>query len=242
MGPGWRRRGLAWLSAALTFLCIATGVAYVCLTHPNTPLPPEWNPTVALDVAAPATPVTRWKLARAQEGSACFAALATADADYAVLPDLEQSENCHIRERVRITRIGSTALAPLETRCATALRLALWVRHGLVPAARDYLGSDLARLHHLSSYSCRPVRLPSGAARRMSTHATADAIDVTGVSLSDGRRIDLIDAWNVGANGQFLKVARDSACGWFATTLGPDYNALHADHFHLQTRGWGLCR
>lgn len=76
----------------------------------------------------------------------------------------------------------------------------------------------------------------------MSSHATADATDVTGVSLSDGRRIDLIDAWNEGAKGQFLKKVRDSACAWFATTLGPDYNVLLADHFHLQTRGWGLCR
>ncbi|WP_051068094.1 extensin family protein [Octadecabacter antarcticus] len=42
--------------------------------------------------------------------------------------------------------------------------------------------------------------------------------------------------------GRFLRAFPDSACSWFATTLGPNYNTLHADHFHLQARGWGACR
>ncbi|WP_172977635.1 extensin family protein [Halomonas sp. THAF12] len=25
------------------------------------------------------------------------------------------------------------------------------------------------------------------------------------------------------------------------TVLGPDYNAAHADHFHLALRGWRVC-
>ena len=40
----------------------------------------------------------------------------------------------------------------------------------------------------------------------------------------------------------FLQAARDGACDWFSLTLSPDYNSLHEDHFHLQSRGWGLCR
>ena len=50
-----------------------------------------------------------------------------------------------------------------------------------------------------------------------------------------------------GARGAFLKQVRDGACALFATTLSPDYNPAHADHFHLDqaARGqWGgrLCR
>jgi len=53
----------------------------------------------------------------------------------------------------------------------------------------------------------------------------------------------LIGGWDGAPEEQaFLRAARDGACRWFATTLGPDYNALHADHFHLQSRGWGTCR
>lgn len=77
----------------------------------------------------------------------------------------------------------------------------------------------------------------------MSTHATADAIDITGFGLADGREISLIDDWDGDdAKAAFLRAARESACRWFVTVLSPDYNALHADHFHLQSKGWGACR
>jgi len=77
----------------------------------------------------------------------------------------------------------------------------------------------------------------------MSLHATAEAIDIGGFELTNGRRISLLADWNGEQDAQsFLREAKNGACKWFATTLGPDYNSLHADHFHLQSRGWGLCR
>jgi len=77
----------------------------------------------------------------------------------------------------------------------------------------------------------------------MSTHATADAIDISGFDLADGTRVRLRADWGgVGAKSAFLRAVRDGACDWFDLTLSPDYNILHADHFHLQSRGWGLCR
>ena len=33
-----------------------------------------------------------------------------------------------------------------------------------------------------------------------------------------------------------------AACRVFAAVLGPDYNAAHHDHFHLDRGGWGTCR
>uniref|UniRef100_UPI0025EFD6C8 extensin family protein n=1 Tax=Pseudooctadecabacter sp. TaxID=1966338 RepID=UPI0025EFD6C8 len=82
-----------------------------------------------------------------------------------------------------------------------------------------------------------------GGSTRWSTHATADAIDVSGFDLADSTTIRLIRDWDgTDDKARFLRAVRDSACTWFATTLGPDYNALHADHFHLQARGWGTCR
>ena len=53
--------------------------------------------------------------------------------------------------------------------------------------------------------------------------------------------VDLLDGWD-GPDGDFLRRIRDAACTWFGTTLGPEYNALHRDHFHLQDRGYGTCR
>ena len=230
------------LSAALTAGLVALIAGAGLMLAPGTPLPDHWNAARPLDVSAPVTPLTRWKLARSDSGPACFAALETAGAEFDRLPDVEDTPECHIRERVRLTALGGVAVDPLETRCAVALRLALWTRHGLAPAAEGILGAGLRRLHHLDSYNCRRIRTPNGPGARMSSHATAQAVDITGMTLDDGRVVGLAGDWSNGPEGEFLRAARDSACLWFATTLGPDFNQLHADHFHLQSRGPGLCR
>ncbi|WP_293450383.1 extensin family protein [Planktotalea sp.] len=61
--------------------------------------------------------------------------------------------------------------------------------------------------------------------------------------MTDGTRVRLLKDWDDDdPKAQFLRRVRDASCYWFGTTLGPDYNAAHADHFHLQNRGWGTCR
>ncbi|MDG1408148.1 MAG: extensin family protein [Octadecabacter sp.] len=159
------------------------------------------------------------------------------------LEPFEVSENCHVHNRVALSAIGSARIDRIETSCATALRIARWEQHGVQPAARDILGTDVSVFRQIGSYNCRPIRTTSGNGQRWSTHFTADAIDITGFDFTDGRCIRLINDWDDGTEeGVFLRAVRDSACKWFATTLSPDYNSLHADHFHLQARGWCTCR
>jgi hypothetical protein len=40
----------------------------------------------------------------------------------------------------------------------------------------------------------------------------------------------------------FLHVVREGLCDWFKATLSPDYNADHADHFHIDMGAWPTCR
>ncbi|WP_375292508.1 extensin family protein, partial [Sphingomonas melonis] len=81
-----------------------------------------------------------------------------------------------------------------------------------------------------------------------SEHATADAVDIAGFRLADGRRITVVGDWTgSGDKAAFLREVRDGACRLFATTLSPDYNAAHRDHLHLDqadrgAMGWRACR
>lgn len=211
------------------------------MEHPDTPLPPAWNPSVALEIEHPVTPLTNWKLRRAAaDAEQCLSSL---PGGYAAMSPLVESDECKIDPRLSVTKVGEAALKKVETTCAVALRMAMWERHTLQPAATMILGSGVSEILHLSSYNCRPIRTAAGEDARMSTHATAEAIDVTGFVLNDGRRVRLDEDWSsTGPSAKFLRAARDGACEWFQTTLGPDYNSLHRDHFHLQSRGWGLCR
>ena len=228
---------LRWASRITAVLALVA-LCWIGMTHPKTPLPPEWNPLAPLDIRAPLAPITKLKFQRAlHDPELCRAALATG-AIAREMSDRVENEVCHIRNRVSVESVAEVRLAPVEMRCDLALRTAMWAEHGLKPAAKRLLGTDLTQIDHFSSYNCRAIRTPEGGSTRMSLHATAEALDVSGFRFTDGQRLTLKRDWET---APFLHAARDSACTWFATTLGPEYNALHADHFHLQSRGWGRC-
>lgn len=211
--------------------------------HPRTPLPEAWNPWVPLRVTAPLSPLTNWKLRVAvATPQACLAALEPLDPTE--MQPLVESDVCGIDPRVRITRAADADVAPVETTCAVALRLAMWDRHAVQPAARRHFSVGVDRISHQSSYVCREIRNPDGSGGRMSTHATAEAIDVNGFILQNSEKIMLLRDWDGpdAARRAFLRDVQKGACRWFVTTLGPEYNALHRDHFHMQSLGWGLCR
>lgn len=92
----------------------------------------------------------------------------------------------------------------------------------------------------MGSYACRNV----AGTQRLSAHSRAEAIDVSGFVLEDGRRVSLKQDWRSGppAVREFLRVVHSSACKRFGTVLGPEYNAAHGDHFHLEGTGAKFCR
>jgi len=225
--------------AALLLLVVLVGFAL--LRHPDTPLPDRWNVFEPLVVSDPITPITDWKLDWATSDLLLCKQIMQEAGRITEMDDLKGDGDCGItgRGRVSLARVGRADIGPIETACATALRTAMWEEHGVQPIAQALFGARVSRIRHVGSYNCRRI---SGSTR-MSTHATASAIDITGFDLSDGTRIRLLKDWQgTDEKAQFLREVRDTSCDWFGTTLGPDYNAAHADHFHLQNKGWGTCR
>ena len=144
-------------------------------------------------------------------------------------------------DRVRgdISSLEVARLGPVA--CPTAQAFTEWVRFGIDRAARQMLGSQLLRIETMGSYACRNV---AGTGRR-SAHATAEAIDIAAFVLADGRRISVLTHWDGGDKQEraFLRTVQASACKRFGTVLGPDYNAAHRDHFHVERGGsGGFCR
>ena len=129
-------------------------------------------------------------------------------------------------------------LGPVQ--CSVAKAFGDWARFGVDRAARQILGSPVAKIETMGSYNCRNV---AGTEVR-SAHARAEAIDVAAFVLADGRRIVLKRDWQGGdaATREFLRVVHKSACKRFGTVLGPEYNAAHQDHFHLEGTGAKFCR
>ncbi|MBD3728877.1 MAG: extensin family protein [Sphingomonadales bacterium] len=175
----------------------------------------------------------------------CLSELGTSGADFSALPDQYYGAGCSTLNTVRLDHLrgdaGQFALTNLgPVACPTANAFAAWARFGVDRAARQLLGSPLVRIETMGSYSCRNV---AGTSRR-SAHSQAQAIDVAAFVLADGRRISVLDDWNGGGprERQFLRLVHQSACKRFGTVLGPDYNADHRNHFHLEQGGSSFCR
>lgn len=244
-----RRRIGCWLFLALLVVALLVGwreLQRQVREHP------EQFPWTELTLDDPVGPFTGIKLAAlGDEPRRCLALLD--DAGLAETPyeqPLPADRRCRFTDGVRIQPegSGSIAYAPpgLVTSCPVAAALALWERDVVQPAARRHFGTRVIRIDHAGSYSCR--RLYGKAEGRFSEHATADAIDILGFRLADGRRLSVSRDWSGNpAERMFLRDARDGACDIFATVLSPDYNRAHADHFHLDQAdrnsfGWRLCR
>lgn len=179
------------------------------------------------------------------EARQCLSGLGQARASFTPIPDQYYGGGCSTLGTVKLSALqsdqASLALSNLgPVTCPLAQTFAAWARFGVDRAAQQILGSRLAKIETMGSYSCRNV---AGSSRR-SAHATADAIDISAFVLEDGRRITISGNWNAGtaAERRFLSVIHTSACKRFGTVLGPAYNRAHFDHLHVELGGRAFCR
>jgi hypothetical protein len=125
--------------------------------------------------------------------------------------------------------------------CGTAKALKKWLNKGAKPAVGSK-GGGLSGLKIAAHYSCRTRNNIAGA--KISEHGKGRAIDISGLTLNDGRTITVLEGWNNG-DRRTMRKAHKAACGPFGTVLGPDADRYHKDHFHFDTarhRGGSYCR
>jgi len=122
---------------------------------------------------------------------------------------------------------------PLVLDCPMIPTLEAWINDSVEPAAEARFGAGLAELEVFGSYSCRSVDDMPG--QKLSEHAFANAVDVSGFKLTDGREISIVRDWKRKDSDEsaFLHEAHAGACGDFTTILGPGADVFHYNHFHL---------
>lgn len=180
-----------------------------------------------------------------EEARMCLANLGQTGSRFVPLPDRYYGGGCSAVGAVQLSAVQGDE-APMSVSnigpvtCNTAQTFTGWARYGVDRAARQILGSPLQRIETMGSYACRNV---AGTSRR-SAHSQAAAVDVSAFILEDGRRISVAQAWQDGSAQEraFLRTVHNSACKRFGTVLGPDYNAAHRDHFHLEQGDGSYCR
>jgi hypothetical protein len=179
-----------------------------------------------------------------RETAQCHADLRAAGVTFRALPDKTTGPGCGLSGTVQLLEIGVPVNNLTAVRCGEARAFVNWTRNAVAPAAYQMLGSELARIDSMGSYACRNIVGSAGNGSRRSGHAIANAIDIGGFVLKDGRRITILNDWNSTDPQvrQFLQTIRGSACKRFGTVLSPDYNAAHRNHLHLEDDGARFCR
>lgn len=152
------------------------------------------------------------------------------------LPPIADGQ-CHAQSPLSVTGVlANGRMVPVsggvQTDCGVASALPAWVE-----SVDSYLLSrEQTRIAELvvgTSYMCRNVN--GGSSGNLSFHGFADALDVVGFKLEDGRFVTVEGGWAnaTSPEGRLLRFAHDSACAQFTTVLGPEANAEHHDHLHV---------
>ena len=174
---------------------------------------------------------------RAQAEKACLAeGRVKPSASIRELSPIDGPGLCGLEHPLKVTALKDGAL-PLDKAvvidCPMVAATEDWLANVVQPAAMSRFGVAIAELDVFGGYSCRSIDNQAG--EKLSEHAFANALDVSGFTLTDGRKIVIVRDWKREGTQEsaFLHEAHAGACGHFTTVLGPGADVFHYNHFHL---------
>ncbi len=216
-------------------------VAFGLLLNAIERAPQNWKTLGHVRLNERPAPWANWQLnILAFAPKTCLSALTRANIAYQPIAYQIPKDGCGIDNGVMVRKLTARFSSPIESTCALTAALAWW-EESLDKDAVATMGAHIARVDHVGTFACRNVNGAQEGPR--STHASANAIDVTGFRFANGKTATVLRDWGKPTEaGRFLALAHADACRFFNAVLSPDYNALHHDHFHLDLGFWRACR
>ncbi len=202
------------------------------------------------ETSAPEAPLLdAWSLAAREDGAACRDALKAAGFKFRAYPDKTQPDKtgCGIPHPVTVFRgpTGITYDPPIMVDCSLARALES-VERIVQEEAETHLHSRIARIGNLGGYACRSRNYNK--ASSLSAHAFGSAVDVSAFHPVKGTPAIIVRDYaepkrpSAGQEDRrnflhavFRRLRRDADLTY---AVGPDFNALHHNHFHLDRGGW----
>jgi len=207
-------------------------------------VPPAWSPFATITLSERPGIFVDPRLAMLRRNPAlCDAVLKPPHISAARIADNPLREGCGWVNSVSVRSAGGAEVGADKLTCEMAAALALWIEYEVQPLAQKMFGARVASLQDYGTYSCRNIVGNVFWKDFRSQHATANAYDVGGFTLSDGRTISVARNWRKPeAESRFLREAHRRACRYFRVALGPDFNPAHRDHLHLDRGPLWTCR
>lgn len=241
------RRRIPFVPNTLKLLLLVFLVFALIVVFRHGYIPARYSPFATISLDDPSGVFLDWRIAQlAEDKATCRRILRKPHISATPVKDRGQYPGCGRYNAFRVSQAGGITLSPaLTMECPLAAGLSLWLKHAVQPAAKRHFGQHIASVRHVGGYSCRNIRGGLGKIFALrSEHARSNAIDITSFRLVNGKNINIRKDWSrrESAKGRFLREIHAEACGYFRVTLGPEANALHADHFHLDRGPLRSCR
>ncbi len=224
-------------------LCAGIALLAGCGGPPDRPVrkPPPLLPAPDLNTRSGAR---IWEQLRQfhRTPDACIRAISDAR-DWRVqrMANTSPSPGCGLRNAVKVQASYIPISREVDVGCPMAAALHLWMREHVQPAARLYLNSEVKQIETFGTYACRTRNSQEGA--RLSEHASANAIDISGFMLGNGKQLRVMDMAKMNEDERdFMQSVRKGGCRLFSVVLGPGADAYHNDHFHFDLGQWRLCK
>lgn len=207
-------------------------------------VPGRYLPFASLDVREPDPWFLDLRLAALKsDAPLCRATLTPTYVSAEPIADEPLRDGCGWTNSVALREVAQAKLSIDKLSCPMAAALTMWMMHHVQPAALSLLKSKVVAVRHMGGYACRNIMGVKRLKAFRSQHATANAIDISAFELEDGRVISLAKGWTApDAQSEFLRRIHHGACMYFRVAVGPDFNAAHHNHFHLDRGGFKSCR
>lgn len=207
-------------------------------------VPQRWSPLSPISLEKPPGLFVDFKLSALRfDPQLCQSVLKDPHIDATAIPDRPMKNGCGWTNAVRFTRTGGASIGVEPLTCEMAAALTLWVEHEVQPLAREMFGQGVKTLGDMGTYDCRNIVGNPFWKGMRSQHATANALDISGFTLEDGKQISVLRDWKGNdAEARFLREAHRRACKYFRVSLGPEFNAAHANHFHFDRGLMWTCK
>ncbi len=177
------------------------------------PPPPEKGPPTTVEEGKAAAPTPDvWPESEVVTGlQECLKMLGPISAEIEIAPPTK-SGACGTPAPIFLHHVGGRegvdVRPPALLNCRMVVALNQWVEKTLQPTSREMFGAPVTRLHGASGYSCR--NRYGNPNDKISEHAFANAIDVTGFDLANGRTIDVVSQWGPTARDIKAKAIADA--------------------------------
>lgn len=226
---------------ALAVLLTLAGLVWAGVHFAWIRIPPNLLPRAEVDLEAPPGWAPRLRInGLSGNGEQCLATLARSKLLYTPRDERPLKDGCGLETGVQIERSHIPYNSVFEARCGLVAAL-YWYERELQALAHEHLNTSIARIEQWGTYACRNINARKEG--RRSQHATANAIDIAGFLLADGNTVQVLRDWGAdNAKGRFLAAAHARGCRFFNAVLGPNYNAAHHNHFHLDLGRARICR